>query len=97
MSYKGKLSEEQKEEIREKRKSPLYTLRRLAEEYSVSMRAINEIFNYQHKRRRASKIEISDLREDYEKNGYTIQELMDEYRFNEKSIMKILNREIYNY
>lgn len=98
MRCKGKLSEEQKEEIREKRKSPLYTLRRLAEEYGVSISAINGIFNYQpKKRRRASKIEISDLREDYEKNGYTIQELMAEYRFNEKSIMKILNREIYNY
>lgn len=77
----------------------MYTYRRLSEEYGVSISIINDVLNYKpvKNRRGISKVELSDLREDYEKNGYTIQELMDEYRFNEKSIMKILNREIYNY
>lgn len=77
----------------------MYTYRRLAEEYGVSIYAINNVINRKpvKNRRGISKVELSDLREDYEKNGYTIQDLMDEYGFNEKSIMKILNREIYNY
>ena len=96
---KGKLSEKQKEEIKEKSKSVMYTYRRLAEEYNVSIPSIVRVLNYNpiKNRKGISKVEVSDLREDYEKNGHTIPELMKKYGFTEKSIIKILNREIHNY
>ena len=97
-SKKEKLSENQKQEIIDKSKSVMYTYRMLAEEYNISISSIVRVLNYKpvKNRKQISKIEVSDLRSDYEKNGYTIPQLMEKYRFTEKSIIKILNREIHN-
>ena len=95
---KKKLSEKQKQEIRDKSKSVMYTYRRLAEEYNVSIASIVRVLNYKpiKNRKQISKIEVSDLRNDYENINYTIPQLMEKYGFTEKSIIKILNREIHN-